>query len=217
MIKRLFFLLPAVALALSACGTLEVTVAQAPVTAAAPTQTAGPLAPAETPSLHWKSVEYENLYSFEYPQELYSIRSGNDAPHLDALWPGVVELSPNDNFNDVLGQPLSQMYRIRVAVQENHANLSMDDPVGLMSGRGGMLIQYATSLVDRDRIHPFQFGEQAALRVDDLPVGQAGTATQIMTIFNGKIYQWLIEPVQTSGDTRNQRYVEEILATFKLK
>jgi hypothetical protein len=38
-----------------------------------------------------------------------------------------------------------------------------------------------------------------------------------MTIYNNKIYEWLVEPAQSTGDERNMSYVEAILATFELK
>jgi hypothetical protein len=166
-------------------------------------------------SLMWQEENYTGAYSFRYPVELYSIRAGS--ANLAVNWPGVIELSPNDNFNQALGQPVSQTYRILVAVRDNTEGWTTGDPTAFMSG-AGVLLQHAPNLIDENHpIREYRMGEAALLRLDDLPTGQAGDQTHIMTIYNNKIYEWLIEPAQSSGDERNMRYVEMILLTFQLE
>ncbi len=166
-------------------------------------------------SLTWKEENYDGTYSFRYPLELYSIRAGS--ANLAVNWPGVIELSPNDNFTQVLGQPISQTYRILVAVRDNNDGWTTSDPLGFMAG-AGVLLQHAPDLIDANHpIKEYRMGEAALFRIDNLPSGLAGAQTHIMTLYNNKIYEWLVEPVQSTGDARNMSSVEAILLTFELK
>lgn len=64
-----------------------------------------------------------------------------------------------------------------------------------------------------------------ALRVDDLPVGPAGVTTQIVAVYQGRIYELMVEPhsittnqalpfVEDEASMDNQALIEEVLATF---
>jgi hypothetical protein len=131
--------------------------------------------------------------------------------------PGVIEFSPNDSFNQVLGQPISQTYRILVAVQDNTEGWTTDGPVDFMANAGA-LVRHSPALIDAS--HPIQkhlIGNVVAYRVNYLPTGLAGHQAHIMAIYNNKIYEWLVEPAQLNGDERNMSYVEAILLAFELK
>jgi hypothetical protein len=169
---------------------------------------------ADGTSLTWEQRDHGD-YSFSYPRDLYSVREGS--ANLRVNWPGVIELSPNNSFNQVLSQPVSQTFRIRVAVQDNTAGWTTDDPLVFMANAGALL-HYTPALIDAN--HPIQeywIGNIRTFRVNDLPTGQGGPQTHIMTIYNNKIYEWLIELAQSTGDERNMPYVEAILSTFELK
>jgi hypothetical protein len=166
--------------------------------------------------LTWQTKD-DGDYSFSYPSDLYSVSEGSTSLPVNVNWPGVIELSPNDSFNQVLGQPISQTFRILVAVQDNTAGWTTDDPAGFMANAGALL-RYAPASIDANHpVREYQIGFIRTFRVDSLPTGQAGDQTHIMTIYNNKIYEWLVEPAQSTGDERNMSYVEAILSTFELK
>lgn len=173
--------------------------------------------PQTTPvMINWRSQEYLGVLSFSYPLELYSVL---DRPSsTDALWPGVIEILPNDAFNQVLNQPATATWRIRVAIRENTLEQwNMDDHRQLLSG-GGILATYAPDILDTSYpIIPYTVGGLPAWRVDHLPVGDVGDMTHIITIYDDKIFEWVIEPQQLGSDLRNWHYVEDILSTFALK
>jgi hypothetical protein len=161
----------------------------------------------------WEVYSATGVYSFRYPAELYVIRSENK---LEASWPGVIILEPRESFN--IKEPLAQTYRVSIAIHPNDQGF---DPaynaIELLSS-GGILLRYDSQLLDgANRIQDHSIGGMPAWRVDELPVGQAGVASQIMAVRNGLIYEWVIEPVQTSGGTRNRYLLEEILATFTIE
>ena len=136
---------------------------------------------------------------------------------LQALWPGVIVIEPNDGFNTQLNQPISQTYRITIAVHENIQGFTLDDPAALLAS-GGILAQYTPDHLDA--AHPIQsitIDGQPAYRVDNLPVGMTGSLTEVIIIRNKRIYEWNITIAQATGDTRNWHFVEEILATFKFE
>src|SRR5689334_8913518 len=191
------FLFLIAALLLCACGRLDVGLDMAPNSGAAatpgtfatalPTQPAPevsvlpsavpPTAGAEPIHLTWEEKSYANAYSFRYPLELYSVRQGSAIPSVN--WPGVIELSPNDSFNDVLGQPVSQTYRILIAVQNNDRGWTMEDPAGFMSGAGALLTHSAELIDANHPVQEYSIGGIKAFRVDNLPTGLAGAQTHI--------------------------------------
>lgn len=159
----------------------------------------------------WNDYNAAGAFSFQYPIELYSVQTG--PANSQALAPGVVEVVPNDSTNLT---PDASTYKISVAVHENTNGLTMDNQAELLAS-GGILLQYDPALLDSS--HPIQdytIDGIPALRVDNLPAGQAGTVTQIIAIHNDKIYEWVIEPAQVDGGTSNLPVVEQILNSFEL-
>lgn len=166
-------------------------------------------------TLTWEIKNYSKMFHFSYPPELYSVIDGPS--NVNALWPGVIEIAPNDQFNQFLNQPSAATWRIRVAIQENKGGWTMNNAPALLSG-AGLLIQYSLDLFDAQHpIQPYAFGDVSAWRVNHLTAGQSGDATHIIAIHNGRVFEWLIEPQQVGDDMRNWQYVEAILATFSLK
>jgi hypothetical protein len=180
---------------------------------AAPNTLPRTTATAASRALTWETYRATGVYSLRYPIELYSVRQGQ--AHIRALWPGVVVVEPNEGLNDSLNQPASKTYRLTIALNENSERFTLDDPTALLSD-GDILGQYARWLLDEAHpVREFYIDNTPAYRVDDLPVVQAGTLTQIITIRDDVIYLWHIQPVQVSGDDRNWPLIEEILSTFK--
>jgi hypothetical protein len=160
----------------------------------------------------WQEYSANGEFTFSYPIDVYSVETG--PANAEALAPGIIEIEPNDATN--MEEPLTQTYKISVAVHENTDGLSMDNPNQLLA-QGGLLVQYDSALLDATHpVETYTINGVPAFRVNNLPAGQSGSVTQIMTIHNGKIYEWLIEPAQVNGDMSNQPIVEEILDSFQL-
>ena len=165
--------------------------------------------PASTPApaLTWKTYTITGIYEINYPIELYSIRNGT--PSLEAQWPGEIEIYPNDSFNHQ--SPISSTYSVRIAISKNSHNLSLDQPEKLLGK--GLMIQYSLS---SEKIKETTLGGLKAYRADNLPVGVAGITADLMTIKDNNIYEILVTPVQTSGNSDTGKQIfEQIISSFK--
>ena len=158
---------------------------------------------------NWKTYKATDLYEIKYPPELYSIKT--ETKSAQALWPGVVVIEPNDSFSNK--KPLAVTYKISIASTKNEKNLTLNTPKSLFGE--GPIMKYSPDLIGQKQIRQVEIGGVIAVRVDDLPIGQAGLASDILTINGNKFYEILIEPFQTSGDQNaNKKIIEQILSTF---
>jgi hypothetical protein len=153
-------------------------------------------------------------YQFTYPLDSYSVRAGCtcETPNQgqDILFPGVTEITPNDSLIYRDGQGV--VFRIRIAVVAPEA-VTLDST---LFGTGP-LVQYEAGVVDASTVQEIEIGGVPALRLDDLPVGAAGLAADIMLVHNNLLYEITVEPVNPfdEGGVKGRNLVDEILASFE--
>ncbi len=180
----------------------------------------GTIIPADASSATWMAYQADSGYRVSYPLELYSMRDG-DSPS-DVLFPGTKVIEPNDAFS--YQEPRAITYQLSITVRENTQGLSLDAPEALLA-RGG-LIAYEPEMLSEDSIQTVQLGGVDALRVDDLSVGPAGIATQIITMRDDRIVEILVEPKQLTGNqaepyqegepsVANRAWMDEIIDRFE--
>lgn len=180
-----------------------------------PAESGAPI-PVDVSNATWKDYQADSGYRISYPLELYSMRDGVSPP--DALFPGTKVIEPNDSFS--YREPRTITYRLSITVRENPLGLSLDTPDALLA-QGG-LIAYDPELLDEGSIQTVQLGGADALRVDDLSVGPASIATQIITLRDDRIVEILVEPRQLTGNqaetyqegepsAANRAWIDEII------
>jgi hypothetical protein len=165
------------------------------------------------PASQWSTFRAAGLYRLRYPAELYSVREGS--PSVDALWPGIIALEPNEALNQ--RSPRAVTYKISVAVRESETGLSLDQAVELLST--GLIIGYDPALLEGRDIQNAELGGAPALRVQELPVGPAGLSLQVLALRDLMIYEIVVEPyqVQRDPDLYLALLVEPIIASFEFE
>lgn len=168
----------------------------------------------------WQRYQADSGYSIAYPLATYSLRAGQPSPNV--LFPGVRVVEPNDVFT--YRDRNQAVYKLSVAVTTNEQGSSLDQPAALFANSA--LIAYDPALLADHAIQPIALDGVPALRVDDLPVGPAGIATQIVALHGDFIYELLVEPhVLTTNQAEpyiagvdhdaNRNLIERIIATFR--
>lgn len=180
----------------------------------------GAMNPADASAATWKAFQADSGYRVSYPLEIYSMRDG-DSPS-DVLFPGTKVIEPNDAFS--YQEPRAITYQLSITVRENPLSLSLNAPEALLA-QGG-IIAYKPEMLSEGTIQTVQLDGAEALRVDDLPVGPAGIATQIITIHQDRIVELLVEPKQLTGNqaepyqegepsAANRAWIDQIIDRFE--
>jgi hypothetical protein len=157
-----------------------------------------------------------DLGTFEYPLAFYSVRSGNIAATFnggqDVLFPGVISIEPNDSV--IYGNQFDTAYRIQIAMVETDNELDT-----AMLGTGP-LMQYDTSIYEVGDIVRLSLNGVPALRIDNLPIGAAGTVTSdIVAVHHGRLYEILVEPVHEVDGTaiEGRAIVDSIIGSLSFE
>jgi hypothetical protein len=154
-------------------------------------------------------------YRFTYPLDSYSVRAGCTCQTPDQgqniLFPGVVEIAPNDSLVYRGGQ--GTVYKISIAATSPAEAPTLD---ATLFGTGP-LVQYDPSIVKLDQVQEIQFGDTPGLRVDDLPVGQNGLTADILVVYNNILYEIVVEPVNVTegGGVKGKNLLDDILNSIK--
>jgi hypothetical protein len=131
-------------------------------------------------------------YRFEYPIQTHSVRTSNvlDPATADSPFGGLIAVEPNDSYLYANGAQPTYLTRMRVLAGFN-AELVADD-VDLSQHLG------RSPLLEYDRIgvtvEPITLGGQPAVRATGIPVFPGEGATEIIAVFEGLLYEIVIEP-----------------------
>ena len=165
----------------------------------------------DTRSANWKTYTDTKIgFSIKYPGDFYSAQSDQIIGPGDVIKPSAV-LTPTNQFNNQ--KPLAVTFRITISVEPKSPNL----PITTKDLFGqGPVTNYDSSLLSSRQIKEILIGGVRAYRVDDLPIGQAGAAADVLFFNRDKFYEIWIEAFQTSGDPNsNKKLTDQILSTFK--
>lgn len=151
-------------------------------------------------------------YTFTYPLDYYSVRQtlvGADNPNI--IFPGALEIALNDSLIYRDGQ--GTIAKVTVAGMAVPDGTELD--ASLLGT--GPLMQYAPDMIQPDQVQQIDLGGVPALRVDNVPVGQAGALTDMLAMYNGILYEITIEPVTTgaAGQVNGDDLLQSILDTFE--
>jgi hypothetical protein len=130
------------------------------------------------------------LYQFDYPVETHSVRTSNLQLPEDAVVVagGLVAVEPNDSYIYAAEVEPTYTSRMRILVQPD---LAADSELSSLAGTLP-LIQY--DLQDLT-VEETTLGGQPAVRVDGIPLTPGAGTTEIITAYEGLIYEIVIEPV----------------------
>lgn len=161
-------------------------------------------------STNWSTYQATRFYQIEYPLDKYSIRSG--PANINASWPGIINLEPNDIFNEE--KPLAVTYQVSIGIKENKEGYTREN-LEQYFGKG-LFIKYGKDSLKDIEIKNTKLGGLDALRIDGCCGGQVGVEANIVALKGDKIYEIIINPAQTSGNPdKNKAIYEKIIETFK--
>lgn len=129
-------------------------------------------------------------YSFDYPIDTHSVRTSNlqQPTDMDVVFGGLIAVEPNDSYLYADDAQPGYLTRMRVLVD---TEVAVDENVDLAALAGTLpLIQYDASELT---VQEITLGGQPAVRVDGIPVVPGEGATEIITYFDGLIYEIVIE------------------------
>lgn len=211
-----------VALALTACGTLKIDLQTSPASIASMTHTpsaattlapddAASFAPTESELSDWVTYIATGLYEIKYPQEYTASVCENI---LEALYPGIVCLTPTDAFNQAI--PISVTYQIKIAAREKPAVVSENDPANLFLNAPLGQSLYEADYFSENEPEETDLNGEKAFVLHDVNKGQVGIKSHLVSIHADKLYDIVVVPYQVGGeDTTNLELVGKILGTFK--
>lgn len=158
----------------------------------------------------WGIYKASNLYEIKYPLDKYSVSKG--FANIDAYWPGIIDIEPNDIFNQQ--KPAAVTYQVSIGIKENkekYTKETLDQYFG-----NGLFIQYGGDSLKDAEIKKTMLGGVDALRIDGCCGGQAGVEANIISLKGNKIYEIMVVPIQVSGDPeKNKDIYEQVISTFK--
>ena len=147
----------------------------------------------------WKAFK-ANDYEIKYPLDKYSLINGSS--NINALWPGVVIINPNDSFSG---------YAIEISVFNNTTNLSVENPKDLFDS--GFVNSMCSASLSNGKIDTIYLDQKKAFEMSHCLGGQAGTKEEIVTVENNKLYKISVTPLD-QGSSANE-VLNQILSTFK--
>jgi hypothetical protein len=131
-------------------------------------------------------------YRFDYPVQTHSVRTSNVMPPAEVAVPfgGLIAVEPNDSYLYAGGVQPTYLTRMCVLAGFN-AELVADDADLTAYLGNSPLLQYASADVTVEHI---TLGGQPAVRATGIAVAPGEGATEIITVFEGLLYEIVIEP-----------------------
>ncbi|MCB0106915.1 MAG: hypothetical protein KDE53_13430, partial [Caldilineaceae bacterium] len=163
----------------------------------------------------WTSYTSDSGFVIYYPPTLYSVEvlTGNS----NSPFSGAAVFAPTAELNN--REPLAQTYKLTILAHVASKAYSLNDPAPLLAN--GRYLSYAPNLLDGLPIQQTNLAGASAVRVDNLPVGLAGTTMQLIAIRADIAYELTVEPHQVSSsgdavaDQTNRELVEQMIGTFQ--
>lgn len=154
-------------------------------------------------------------FEFDYVLDYYSMRFGGDYAPLETgrlvTNTGVIQIVPNDNV--IYKSNVPPLPLISISAIEVDADTFLDES---MLGDGA-IIQYVDMLIQPDSVTQITIDDVAALRVDDLPVGQRASITHVVILKDEIRYDITFEPYSGVGTTDlYDEQIEFFLENFRL-
>lgn len=162
----------------------------------------------------WTSYTADSGFVIYYPPTLYRVEVLDGNP--DSPFAGAIVFTPTEELNSQ--EPLAQTYTLTILAHVAGKAYSLSEPAPLLAN--GQYLSYAPFLLEGRTITHTNLDGAPAVRVDDLPVGLAGTAMQLVAIRADITYELVVEPhqVSSSGDAADQAnlaLVEQMIDTFQ--
>ncbi|MEZ4618388.1 MAG: hypothetical protein R2867_23135 [Caldilineaceae bacterium] len=162
----------------------------------------------------WASYTADSGFVIYYPPTLYGVEvlAGNSG----SPFSGAVVFTPTEELNNQ--EPLAQTYKLTILAHVASKAYSLNDPAELLAN--GHYLSYAPNLLDGVTIQQTNLAGAPAVRVDNLPVGLAGTSMQLIAIRADIVYEVIVEPSQVSSrgdaaDPANRALVAQMIDTFQ--
>jgi hypothetical protein len=162
----------------------------------------------------WSAYEADSGFVIYYPSDLYTVEvlaSDGNSP-----FSGAIVFTPTATFNN--REPLAQTYKLTILAHVASKQYSLSEPAALLAN--GRYLSYAPTLLAGRTITRTNLAGAPAVRVDDVPVGLAGAAIQLVAIRADIAYELIVEPSQASSsdpaaDQANLALVEQMIDTFR--
>ena len=149
-------------------------------------------------------------YSFDYPVQTHSVRTSNlmEPAELAAPFGALIAVEPNDLYLYAGGAQPTYLTRMRVLAGFN-AELVADEADLAQYLGTSPLLQYDRVDVTVEQI---MLGGQPAVRATGIPVVPGEGVTEIITVFEGLLYEIVIEPapLQLGFDFNNEVVLDPI-------
>lgn len=131
-------------------------------------------------------------YHFEYPLQTHSVRTSNvmDPATMDVSFGALVAVEPNDSYLYANGAQPTYLTRMRVLAGFN-TELVADDADLTQHLGTSPLLEYDSASATVEQI---TLGGQPAVRATGIPVFPGEGATEIIAVFEGLLYEIVIEP-----------------------
>jgi len=163
----------------------------------------------------WHAYEADSGFVIYYPPTLYTVALLSD--HADSPFSGTIRLTPTEMLMN--REPRATSYRLSMLAHVADKAYSFSDAATFLAN--GQALSYAPSLLVGRTITKTNLAGALALRVDDLPVGAAGTTIQLLAIRADIVYELIVEPVQPGNSSdaaaaeANLALIEQIIDTFR--
>lgn len=161
----------------------------------------------------WTAYEADSGFVIYYPPTLYTVdvlpnRTGSP-------FSGAIVFTPTNALTS--REPLAASYRLSILAHVANKAYSLSEGATFLAN--GQLLSYDPALLDGQTITRTNLAGAPAVRVDDLPVGQAGVTIQLAAIRADIVYELVVEPAQMSSgnadaDQANLTLVEQMMQTF---
>lgn len=132
-------------------------------------------------------------YRFDYPVRTHSVRTSNlmQPAELAVPFGALIAVEPNDSYLYAGGAQPTYFTRMRVLAGFNAEQVA--DDIDLASYLGtSPLLQYDPANVT---VELMTLGGQPAVRATGIPTAPGAGTTEIITVFEGLVYEIIIEPV----------------------
>lgn len=149
-------------------------------------------------------------YHFEYPTQTHSVRTSNvlDPATVDVAFGALIAVEPNDSYLYADGAQPSYLTRMRVLAGYNSELVGDDADLTAYLGVSPLL-EYDPANATVEHI---TLGGQPAVRASGIPVVPGEGMTEIITVFEGLLYQIVIEPapLQLGFDFNDQIILDPV-------
>lgn len=143
-------------------------------------------------------------YNFQYPLETHSVRTSNltEPEGIDIPFGALVAVEPNDSYLYADGAQPTYLTRIRILAGINAEPVGADVDLTAYLG-SAPLLHYNPADAEVEAI---TLGGQPAVRVSGIPVTPGEGSSEIITAFDGMVYEIVIEavPVGLGFDTSDR-------------